>query len=360
MNIEKARILVVDDDKTLLDVLSRVLGEMGEYQIMITTDPEEAAHFIKTMNICVVLTDIVMPGLGGLELLERVHAIDPKISVIMMTGYSDPIKMRRAIQLNAFDFLRKPFDFAEMQITIKQAVEKHHLLVQNESYSKHLETSVQQRTLELFDARGKLERSYLNTIYALVNAMEAKDIYTKGHSERVTILSLLLGKKLNMGIEDLKLLRIGALLHDIGKIGVFGSILNKDESLTSDEYDVIKQHPIIGDKIISPVGLGKPVHDIILQHHEWIDGSGYPYGIGSSEISYYSKIVSVADAFDAMTSQRIYRHDLSRESAFLEVINGSESQFDAHIAKCFYDGRADMNTEFEDKKVVSKLLFGQI
>lgn len=357
---EKMRILLVDDDKSLVDTMAGFIREFDDYEVWKTTSSEEALSMVRSMDFSVVLTDIIMPGMNGLELLEKVHEVDPTISVIMITGSPDPLKMRKAIQLKAFDFLRKPFELSELEITIKQGVEKNQLLIQAEEYHDHLEKVVEQRTMELFEAKSKLEKSYLNTIYALINAMEANDIYTRGHSERVTIISLLLGKRLQLGLEELKQIHLGALLHDIGKVGIYDSVLNKSQSLTNDEFDIIKQHPIIGDRIIAPVGLAKPVHDIILQHHEWISGNGYPYGIKADEISIYARIVSIADAFDAMTSQRAYRQDKSLDSAFEEILAGSNIQFDAEFANIFYAYRSEILAEFQDKQTVAKLILGQL
>ncbi len=354
------KVLIVDDDEGLLQILSSLVAEIGDYKVIATVDPYKAVEYVRTEHINVVLTDIIMPEMDGLEVLEQVRKIDPNISVIMMTGQTDPRQMRKAIKLDAFDFLRKPFDLNEAYLTIKQGVEKNQLLIQNMDYKAHLESMVEMRTLELYEARGKLERSYLNTIYSLVNALEATDIYTRGHSERVTIYSILLARILRFDVEDLKLIRIGAMLHDIGKIGIYDNLLRIDRTLTNEEYDLIKQHPIIGGKIISPVGLPNPVHEIILQHHEWINGYGYPYGIKNDEISTYSRVVSIADAFDAMTSHRAYRDDLSWDSAFKEILDGSDIQFDANFARVFFNEKNRILTQLEDKDSISELLYGNL
>ncbi len=360
MKDEKVTVLVIDDDEDLLKILSAVIHEFGIYNVIATSDPESALNHIRTSQIGVVITDIMMPVMSGLELLEQIREIDQNVSVIMITGHADPDQMRRAIQLNAFDFIRKPFNATEIQIGIKQASEKNQLLSQNQMYQTNLEQLIQLRTNELFIARSKLEKSYLNTIYALINVMEAKDIYTKGHSERVTILSLLLAQKLGLSEAAQKILHLGALLHDIGKVGIYDSVLNKNETLTHAEYDVVKQHPIIGDRIIAPVGLPQAVHEIILQHHEWINGCGYPYGIKGDQISHFARIVSIADAFDAMTSQRCYRGDISRTMAFEEIMAGSHIQFDPEFARVFYEQRQEIMDAFCDENIVAKLLFGRV
>ncbi len=356
---EKINVLVVDDDLDLLNILCAVIRDFGDYNVISASKPEIALQWLKTEPIGVVITDIMMPEISGLELLEKIRSIDDTISVIMITGQTEPEQMRRAIQLNAFDFIRKPFNVADIQIGIKQAVEKHKLLKQNLRYQHELERQIQIRTGELHAANGKLEKSYLNTIYALINAMEARDIYTKGHSERVTILSLLLAVRLGLSTAELKLIHLGALLHDIGKVGVYDRVLNKSDALTQDEFSMMKQHPIIGDKIITPVGLHKSVHEIILQHHEWVNGCGYPYGIAGEQISSFAKIVSIADAFDAMTSQRCYREDKSRLVAFKEIVSAGNTQFDPDYAQIFYDNRVEIINEFYDRSTIARLLLGK-
>ena len=353
----KSRIMIIDDDYAMLDCVRMSLSNLPEYEITAMQDAEAALEMMQNHNFNLVITDIVMPHTSGLEVLKKVTQFDPKIPVILMTGDSDQQKMRTAIQLGAFDFLRKPFEIVELHIAVKQALNKNQLLIQNENYRYHLESIVEQRTLELFAAKNKLEKHYLNTIHAMVNAMEANDIYTRGHSERVTILSIMLGKHLKLDVEELKLLRIGAMLHDLGKIGIYDSVLNKDQSLTSNEYEIIKQHPVIGEKIIRPIGLPQGVHDIILQHHEWYGGSGYPFGIAGDRISFLARLVTVADSYDAMTSQRAYRQNLDPESASQEIRDKISEQFDPDLGLSFANSYRSFIEPLRDASATRELLF---
>lgn len=357
-NEDKKRILAVDDDLAMLDCVRMSLSTETNYHVTVCSDPYEAIQLLQNSKYNVVISDITMPGMSGLDVLSTVSRIDPNIPVILMTGESDAVKMRTAIQLGAFDFLRKPFEIAELHITVKQALQKNVLLLQNEDYRLNLESIVEERTLELFAAKSKLEKHYLNTIHAMVNAMEASDIYTRGHSERVTVISLMLGKLIGLDAEDLRLLRIGALLHDLGKIGIYSSLLNKNQALTLSEYEIIKQHPVIGERIISPIGLPGQVHDIILQHHEWYGGGGYPYGKKGDDISLFARIVTVADSYDAMTSQRAYRMNLDPLSASLEIRDKVDEQFDPEFGTLFYNNYRNIIEPVADAPATKELLSG--
>lgn len=353
---DKKTILVIDDDLSMLDCVRMSLNSEPGYQLRVCSNPHEAVELLKSHSFNLVISDITMPGLTGLEILGIIGKHDPNIPVVLMTGESDAVKMRTAIQLGAFDFLRKPFEINELHITVKQALQKNQLMIQNENYRNHLESLVEQRTMELLAAKGKLEKHYLNTIHAMVNAMEASDIYTRGHSERVTVISLMLGKMLGLNSEELGILRIGALLHDLGKIGIYSSLLNKDQALTLSEFEIIKQHPVIGERIIGPIGLPEQVHDIILQHHEWYGGGGYPHGKKGKEISNLARIVSVADSYDAMTSQRAYRQNLDPLSASIEIRDKLEEQFDPEIGLMFVNNYRSIIEPLANAPAVKELL----
>jgi len=353
----KKNILVVDDDLSMLDCVRMSLKIEPSYQVKTCNNPQDAIILLQSAEYNLVISDIMMPGLTGLDLLELVGKTDPNIPVILMTGEADQSKMRSAIQLGAFDFLRKPFEIAELHVAVKQALQKNQLLIQNERYRCHLEILVEERTEELFAAKSKLEKHYLNTIHAMVNAMEANDIYTRGHSERVTVLSLMLGKLLKLNNDELKLLRIGALLHDLGKIGIYNTLLNKEQALTLTEYEVMKQHPVIGEKIIGPIGLPGEIHDIILQHHEWFGGGGYPYGKKGKAISHLARIVTIADSYDAMTSRRAYRHNLDPLSASLEIRDKTGVQFDPDFGQLFYENYRYIIEPISHPPAIQELLF---
>jgi len=333
------KVLVIDDDLSVLDCIRLGLKGQKGYKIIACDDSRRALSMISEESYSTVITDVAMPHVNGLEILQAVREQDEKIPVILITGSSDEKLLREAIHLGVFEFLKKPFAISDLIVTVRQALETYELRYQNELYKTQLQVLVSDRTRELLETQLKLEKSYLNTIHAMVNAMEVNDVYTRGHSERVTALALALGRVLKLSMNELSELRIGALLHDLGKIGVISNVLNKTQSLSEDEYLIIKQHPQTGAKIIEPIGFPESVIRIIREHHEWYNGEGYPIGLQRDEIHLFARIVSVADSFDAMTSKRKYRENLSYSDAVKELHDNTESQFDPQIVQAFYENQ---------------------
>ncbi len=330
------RILVIDDDHEMLKIVARILEEVPELEISCSSEPGQALNLLRERKFNVVLTDIIMPGLSGMDLLEQVSLLDADIQVILMTGFDNNSNMRRAVQLGAFDFLRKPFSAAELVLAVQQALNKNRLILQNKDYRDNLEQKIEARTIELLHAKNQLESLYIKTIRSLINAIEVTDSFTAGHSERVTLISVCLGKLLHLSSEELQILQIGAMLHDLGKIGKISTIVSKHSRVSPLEYNKIKDHPHHGARILAPLDLPQAVHDIILQHHEWVNGSGYPNGLKADQISFLAKIVSVADSYDAMTSKRPYRANLSPQEAAKEIRSLAGTQFDPVISELFF------------------------
>lgn len=359
MNTEdQPSILVIDDDPLILELIREHLCGPNEYQVTAFSDPKEGLAWLMGNPVQVVISDIHMPVMSGIDLIEHIKRQDPFIQVILITGYPDNTYMRSAIKAGVFDFLRKPFPIEDLLVSVKQGIEKSYLLSQNQRYQNQLEIMVVERTKQLHDANLKLESHYINTLRAMVNAIEAKDVYTKGHSERVTALSMGLGKTMGLDDEQLRILRLGSLLHDLGKIGVYRTVLDKTSSLSDDEYEQVRHHPLIGARIIEPIGLPKEVGMVILQHHEWYNGTGYPFGMVGQEIHPLAKIVAVTDAFDAMTSQRPYRPQLDFQEAAREIEKQLEVQFDPHIGELFCANLNELTTILQSPGALKDFIFG--
>ena len=332
-------ILIVDDEPNIREYVKELLEEQGGYEIITASNGKEALElFLKNRDkIAIIMSDIKMPVMDGLEFLKEVKLIEPDAVVIMISALNDIKSAINAMDRGAYTYITKPFKMSELLIVVKRAIEKRKLLIENKRYQLHLEELVKARTKELEKAYKELDEVFNSTLLTLVNALDARDTETEGHSERVTYYTLELAK--NMGIKDekfLKTLKIAALLHDIGKIGIPDGILRKPGKLTEEEWQIMKQHPMLGYKILKNIKQLKDVAEIVLHHHERYDGTGYPAGLKGEEIPLGSRIFSVADTIDAMTSDRPYRKALSFEETAEELKKWSGKQFDPKVVEAFF------------------------
>lgn len=331
------KILVVDDERDITDVLSEYL-ELEGYRVFTANDADEAENILDSEDIALLLTDIRMPKKSGLELIEAVKRDDSDVEVIIISALKDINMAIEAMKVGAFSYLLKPFNLSDVLINVRNALEKRKLIIENRKYQERLESLVAERTEKLKNTLKALEKSYLETLKVLVEALDVRDIETEGHSERVVEYTMLIAK--NMGINDEKTLnnlKIGALLHDIGKIGIPDSILRKKGKLTIDEMKTMRAHVVLGHKIISSVDFLKGAADVVLYHHERWDGKGYPFGRKGESIPIGARIFAVADAFDAMIYDRRYRKAVSIREAMEEIKRESGRQFDPQVVKAFLD-----------------------
>lgn len=340
----KGNILVIDDEEIIRSLIYETLT-IENYSVTTLEAIPETENYFKKNSFDTIISDINLPGKSGIEFLKEIRQFDETIPVILITGSTETENLLTAIKYGAYDFLRKPFPLSDIIVTVNHSVQKRKLEKENYEYKKTLEKMVIERTEQLQIANKKLENNLIKTMLAMVNALEASDKYTRGHSERVTALSLMIGKKMNLTFHDLKDLQMGAVLHDIGKIGIYHNILNKPTRLNEQEFNVIRQHPEIGFKIIKPIEFNQNVFDIVLQHHEFINGTGYPNKLKGYHLNLLSKIVSVADTYDAITSDRPYRKGNSKEFAIEEIYKGIDSQFDREIVKVLVDLKKNITTD---------------
>ncbi len=338
-------VLVIDNDTAMLSIISDALT-LQNYHVHVISNPLKVKTTLKTLKVSVIIMDINMPQMSGLEVLEDLQVEHPDIPVIMITGDADSENIMQSFKLGAYDFLKKPFTMDELIISVTKALEKFLMQKELDEYHEHLEDKILQQTSELRTAKIKIEKNLMQTILTLVNVIEANDEYTKGHSERVTILSLKIGHQLNLSYNELQHLQLGAILHDIGKIGIADSILRKPERLSELEFELMKKHPEIGVNVVSPIDLHDEVLSIINHHHEKINGSGYPLGLKSEQITNLTKIVSVADAFDAMTSDRPYRIGMDKDKALKEIVRFSGVYFDEKVVEAFENTDLDTESSF--------------
>ena len=328
------RILIVDDEIEITEILADLLSE--EYECLKAGSAEDALARLREGQFQLVISDITMPGMSGLDMIPHVKELSPDTVVVMISGMQTVESAIGALRLGAFDYLMKPFDLRQVEAVVKRALEHHDLVVAKQRYENHLEELVEQRTAELDRALNSLEGAYRSTLKALTAALETRDSETHGHSERVVSYSLRLGREYGLNSQEMKSLEFGSLLHDIGKIGVPDSILRKPAKLTEEEWVRMREHPLHGQQILRGIEFLQGASRVVAQHHEKWDGTGYPLGLRSEEIDICARIFSVADAFDAITSDRVYRRGKPYEAAAQELDDWAGRQFDPKVVEAFH------------------------
>jgi response regulator RpfG family c-di-GMP phosphodiesterase len=331
---KSAKVLVVDDETYIREIICRKLGGEG-YACDDAGDAESALGRLSEESYDCVLSDINMPGMDGIELLRTIRQTDGDVAVIMITGAPDLDGALEAMRLGAYDHLAKPLNLTHLSLTVERAIEQKRLVAENREYQRNLETMVEDRTDQLREANEELRRLFMGSIKALAQALEAKDEYTQGHSERVAGVAVGIAQYLSLGEGEINDMWLAGFLHDIGKIGIRESVLNKPGKLTASEWELIQQHPVLAERILCPIEELGEVIRIVRHHHERFDGSGYPDGLTGSDIPLGARILSVADAYDALTSKRPYRDALPHEEAVAVLEEAAGTQFDPVIVRAF-------------------------
>jgi len=319
---QQETLLIVDDEPAIRSLLRQKLSREG-YQCEEANGAEQALNMLATSSIALVILDIKMPGKSGIELLPEIKSVYPDTAIIMATAINDINVAVECLKQGADDYICKPFNLDEVSLSVQRALEKRRLQLEVRDYQQFLEERVEEQT-------GEIKKLFLGAIEALVSALEAKDKYTGGHSRRVTEIALALGNELGLSVKDMDDLRWGSLLHDIGKIAIHQVIQNKPGKLTSEEYEHIMTHTHVGALIVRPLVNGK-ISEMIEHHHDHYDGSGLHQVIAGSDIPLEARILAVADAFDAMTSDRPYRSAMSIVEATDEIKRCAGTQFDPAV-----------------------------
>lgn len=307
-----ANILIVDDEPKICDFLEAFLTREG-FGAASASSAAEALEMLGTDSYDLVLTDLKMPGMDGFELVRRLKAQRTEIPVVMITGYATVETAVQALRHGVDDYVTKPFNIEELRKVITRAL----------------------RTSQLERKNRELEERCVAVLKALAVALEAKDEYIRGHSQRVADYACSLGEAAGIGTEQLQLLRTAAALHDIGKVALNESILDKPKQLTRNERNKVRDHPAMGERILEPLAFLKPLQPLIRHHHERADGTGYPDRLRGEEIPRLARILAIADAYDAMTSQRPYRSAMSAREAAEEITSCAGRQFDEDLAGVF-------------------------
>ncbi|MDD2734952.1 MAG: response regulator [Desulfuromonadaceae bacterium] len=327
-------ILLVDDEEMIRDLLSSALEQEG-YICLQASNVDEAFVILGKQPVDLVISDIMMPGRSGVELLRDLKKISPEIAVLMITGLSDMKTAMECVHLGADDYITKPFGISRVVLTVKNMIERRCLALEKKHYQVSLEFKVMEQTAQIRKTMNELSTAYDNTLTALVKALDAREKEVGSHSERVMNFAAFLGGKLGIAGRDLQELAKGALLHDIGKIGISDNILLKPGKLDDNEWIEMRKHPQVGYAILSEIDFLKIPAEIILGHHERFDGEGYPKQLKGEQIPIGARIFSVVDTLDAMTSDRPYRKALPFDMVLTEIIKYRGSQFDPAIADLF-------------------------
>lgn len=332
--MSKGQVLIVDDEEAIREVVATLLETQG-YACSAVANGREAVERLKKNSLDLVLSDMLMPEMDGLQLLSWLHSHDPEIPIIMVTAMHDVSTALEAIRRGAYDYILKPFEKDQLFLSVRRALEHRRLILENRHYQRNLEQLVAQRTAELRKALSELEQSYDATLEALGGALDLKDSETVGHCKRVTAFTMAMAKAMKLPAETLPQIARAAFLHDIGKMAIPDRILQKPGPLNDEERAIMRTHCDIGYKMLLRIPFLTQAAEIVLSHQEYYDGSGYPRGLRGEEIPLGARIFAVADAVDAMLSDRPYRKALSVQHARDEVARCSGSQFDPRVVEIF-------------------------
>ncbi|MFQ5735825.1 MAG: HD domain-containing phosphohydrolase [Thermodesulfobacteriota bacterium] len=353
MNIDGKRyVLVVDDEESIRKVLDTHLTREG-FGVIQSCGGAGVFDELRGVDIDLIISDIRMPEVDGIRILEFVRENMETVPVVMLTGFTDINIAIEVMKKGAFDFLMKPVRKEDLMVVVRKAMSNRDLLVrnkeleqENKEYQVFLEQKVRERTTELNAKAMELQKAYgmlksmnIQFVNVLAETIEAKDNYTRGHCNRMRYLCVEMGRLAGLTPNDLEVLEYASLLHDLGKIAVNETVLNKQGPLTEQECEHIKEHPEVGERILSGIALMEPVASIIASHHENFDGTGYPNGLKGAEIPFGSRIIAVADIYDAMTTDRPYRKGLPLDVVLREMHSVAGTQLDPEIVDLFIENK---------------------
>src|SRR5437773_5609700 len=331
------RILIVDDEEPIRDFVSAMLSSANFVCSQAASGKEALALLDSGEEYELMLSDLMMPVMDGIALLEASKERYPDMPVVMVTAVTDVSIALNSIRNGAYDYLLKPFDREQLLATVRRALENRRLKLENRAYQTNLEALVTARTEQLRQAITTLEQSYDITLEALGNALDLKDAETEGHSKRVTAFTIAIARAMGLSPDQIRVIARGAFLHDIGKMAIPDAILRKPGALDPDEISIMREHCYRGYQIVKKIPFLTEAAEIVYAHQEKFDGTGYPRGLKGEQIPLGARIFSVADTLDAMTSDRAYRARLPLSAAREEIEKFSGRQFDPQVVKTFLD-----------------------
>lgn len=330
----KGNILIADDEDMIRELINITLSKEG-FTCFQAASAEEGLEIINNHRLDLALLDIMMPGRSGIDLLKDIKQTTPDTPVLMITAMNDMDTALSCIHFGAEDYITKPFNLDRVLLTVKNTLEKRRLVLENKEYQANLEQKVREQTEVIRTVMGEINLAYEHTLVALIRALDAREKEVGSHSERVMAYACLLAEAAGITREECVIIGKGALLHDIGKIGVSDNILLKPAKLDEEEWKVMRTHPTIGYDILSGIRYFSGAANLVLNHHERWDGTGYPKRLGGEAIPMSARVFALVDTLDAMTSDRPYRKALTFQAVLDEVVRCCGQQFDPRLVDIF-------------------------
>lgn len=319
MEQEARHVLCIDDEEMIRKIIGDFLENQG-YVVTTASDGTEGLELFERKRHDIVLVDLRMPGMDGLEVLEALKERAAEIPVIVISGTGDIRDVIEALRRGAWDYLTKPIENMEvLRLAMEKSLSRAEILMENRKYKENLEDLIHQRTSELENLNRQLGETLREVVNSLAMVTEKRDPYTAGHQERVSIIAVAIAEELGLPPDQVEGIRIAGMLHDVGKISIPQELLSKPTRLTGYEMEIVKTHSAAGYEILKNISFPWRIDDFVHQHHERLDGSGYPNGLSGDDILYESRILAIADVVEAMSSHRPYRPARGIESALTEI-----------------------------------------
>lgn len=327
-----AKILIVDDERGVRVLIGQIL-EVKRHACVLACDALEARGFLKEHKFELIVSDINMPGESGLDFLKYALSEYPDTAAIVITGLDDPVAANVAMEIGVYDYIIKPFEANGVIISVTNVLRRRQLEIDSRTYREGLENMVMERTIALQESMEKLKKALDGSVHAMSIIVESRDPYTAGHQRRVADLACAIAGRIGLSEDQTDGLRMGAIIHDIGKISIPAEILSKPGELSEIEFSLVKAHPKVAYEILRSIEFPWPIAQMVLQHHERMDGSGYPSGLTGEEIITEARILSVADVVESMSSHRPYRPSLGIDKALEEISEGKGVVYDTEVAE---------------------------